>query len=41
MLTIKNGNVLLYCNFNKIIKGPRASFQYPALSQNMLQMFVM
>ena len=39
MSTIKNGQILLYCNFNKIIKGPGTSFQFLALSQNMLEMF--
>ena len=34
MSTIKNGLILLYCHFNKIIKGPVNSFQSPALSQN-------
>ena len=29
----KNSQTLLYCHFNKIIKGPGASFQSPALSQ--------
>ena len=33
MSTIKNGQILLYCHFNKIIKGPGTSFQSPALSQ--------
>ena len=33
MLTIKNGQISLYCRFNKIIKGPEISFQSPALSQ--------
>ena len=33
MSTIKNGQILLYCCFNKIIKGPGTSFQSPALSQ--------
>ena len=41
MATNKNGHILLYCNFNEIIKGPGTSFQSPALSQkNMLEMFV-
>ena len=34
MPTIKNGQILLYCCFNKIIKGSGTSFQSPALSQN-------
>ena len=33
MPTIKNGQILLYCHFNKIIKGPGTSFQSPAFSQ--------
>ena len=33
MSTIKNGQILLYCHFNKIIKGPGTSFQSPALNQ--------
>ena len=33
MSTIKNGQILLYCHFNKIIKGPGTSFQSPTLSQ--------
>ena len=40
MSPIKNGQILLLCNFNKIIKGPGTSSQSPALSQNMLEMFV-
>ena len=41
--TIKNGQILLECHFNKIINliGPQTSFQSPAVSQkNTLQMFV-
>ena len=30
---MKNGQILLYCRFNKIIKGPGTSFQSPALNQ--------
>ena len=30
---IKNGQISLYCHFNKIIKGPGTIFQSPALSQ--------
>ena len=30
---IKNGQVLLYCHFNKIIKELGTSFQSPAFSQ--------
>ena len=33
MSAIKNGPIWLYCHFNKIIKGPGTSFQFPALSQ--------
>ena len=33
MSTIKNGPILLYCHFDKIIKWPGTSFQSPALSQ--------
>ena len=33
MSTMKNGQISLYCCFNKIIKGPGTSFQSPALSQ--------
>ena len=33
MLTIKNGQILLYCYFNKIIKEPGTSLQSPAFSQ--------
>ena len=33
MPTIKNSQILPYCHFNKIIKGPGTSFQSPALSQ--------
>ena len=33
MSTIKNGQILLNCHFNKIIKGPGSSFQSPALIQ--------
>ena len=32
MFTIKNGQILLYCHYNKIIKEPEASFQSPAFS---------
>ena len=30
---MKNGQILPYCRFNKIIKGPGTSFQSPALNQ--------
>ena len=33
MSTIKNGQILLYCHFDKIIKGPGTSFQPPAFNQ--------
>ena len=33
MSPTKNGQILLDCYFNKIIKGPGASFQSLALSQ--------
>ena len=33
MSAIKNGQILLYCHFNKIIKEPGTSFQSPAFSQ--------
>ena len=37
MSTIKNGQILLYCYFNKIIKEPGTSFQSPELCQRILQ----
>ena len=33
MSTIKNGQISLYCHFNKIIKGPVTSFQSPAFKR--------
>ena len=33
MSTITHGQILLYCHFNKIMKGPGTSFQAPALNQ--------
>ena len=33
MSTIENGQILLYCHFNKIIKEPGTSFQSAAFSQ--------
>ena len=33
MSTIKNNQILLYCNFNEIIKEPGTSFQSPAFSE--------
>ena len=41
MSTIKNGEISLFCRFNKFIKGSGTSFQSPALNQKyMLEMFV-
>ena len=34
MTAIKNGQILQYCHFNKIIKGSRTSFLSIALSQS-------
>ena len=39
MSTIKNGQISLYCHFNKIVKGPGTSFKSPVLSQDMLETF--
>ena len=33
MSTIKSDQILLYCHFNKTIKGIGTSFQSPALKQ--------
>ena len=33
----KKKQISLYCRFNKIIKGPRTSFQSPALNQKHLR----
>ena len=33
MSTIKMGKILVHYHFNKIIKGPRTSFQSPGMSQ--------
>ena len=33
MSAIINGQILLYCDFKKILKGPGTSFQSPTLSQ--------
>ena len=33
MSAIKNGQIVLYCHFNKIIKEPGTSFKSPAFSQ--------
>ena len=30
---MKNAQILLYCHFNKIMKGSGTSFQSPALDQ--------
>ena len=37
MSTIKNDHILLYCDFNKFMKGPGISFQSQALSQKRIQ----
>ena len=39
MSTIKNGQISLYCHFNKIIKEPGTNFQSPALTQNHVRNF--
>ena len=33
MSTIKNDQILLYCDFNKVIKEPGTSFQSPTFRQ--------
>ena len=33
MITIKNGQILLYCHFNKIKIGTGTSFQSPTFSE--------
>ena len=33
MSTVKNGQISLYCHFNKTMKRPGTSLQLPALSQ--------
>ena len=33
MSTVRNGQISLYCRFNKIKKGHGTSFQSPALNQ--------
>ena len=33
MSTNKNGQISLYCHFDKIIKGPGTSFQSPAMNR--------
>ena len=37
MSTIKSAQILLYCHFNKIIKGPGISFQSPTLMQKYIR----
>ena len=37
MSTIKNGKMLLYRHFSKIIKGPGTSFQAPVLSEKQVK----
>ena len=32
-ISIKNGQISLYCHFDKIMKGPRTSSHSPALNQ--------
>ena len=34
---MKNGQILLYCHFNKITKRPGTSFQPPALSEKQIR----
>ena len=36
MSTIKNGQISLYCHFNKVTEGLGTSIQSPALSQKHL-----
>ena len=38
MSIIKNGQITLYCQFNKTKKGPGTSLQYQA--KNILELFV-
>ena len=33
MSTIKNGQILLYCHFDKTLKEPGTSFQSPGFNQ--------
>ena len=40
LATIKDGQISLHCHFNKFMKRPGTSFQSSALSQNILEMFV-
>ena len=37
MSNIKNDQILLYCDFNKIIKDPGTSFQSAAFSQKQVR----
>ena len=37
MLTVKNGQILPYCHFNRKIKEPGISFQSPALNQKQVR----
>ena len=39
MSTMKNDQISIYCCFNKIIKGPRTSFQSPAFHQKHVRNF--
>ena len=36
---MKNGQILLYCRFNKFMKGPGTIFPSPALSQKDVRIF--
>ena len=40
MLTIKNGQILLYCYFNKIIKGSGTNFHFAVLSQKYIPVYI-
>ena len=40
MPTIKNAQMSLYFDFNKIIKGPATSLHSPVLSQKHVEMFL-
>ena len=35
----KNGQILLYCRFKKILKGPGISLNSPGLSQNVRNVY--
>ena len=41
MSAMKNGQISLYCHFNKIIKEHETRFQSPNLGQIMLEIFVL